>query len=96
MLMPVSDRVVVACAILSVGSTVPPYAHPENNYTAIQGGFMQNGVPYDHTSPHIKNNIPQGGDEGFKDGHAVWHKFSDTQVPMSQRDDLNAGPYFWW
>ena len=95
-LMPVSDRVLVACAILSNGSATPPYGHPENGYTAIQGGFTQNGVPYDHTSPHIKNGLPQGGDEGFKDGHAVWHKFNDTVTPMSQRDDLSAGPYFWW
>jgi len=94
-LMPVSDRVLVACAILSNLGNTPPYGHPENGYTAIPGGFMQNGVAYDHTSPHIKNGLPQGGDEGFKDGHAVWHKFNDTVTPMGQRDDI-GGPFFWW
>jgi prepilin-type N-terminal cleavage/methylation domain-containing protein len=95
MLIPVSDRVVVADAILSNGSATPPYGHPENNYTAIQGGFMQNGQYYDHTSPHVKNGLPQGGSEAFKDGHAVWHKFNDTITPMSQRADIGM-PSFWW
>jgi len=95
MLVPVSDRVLVACAVLSNGSATPPYGHPENGYTAIQGGFMQNGAYYDHTSPHVKNGMPQGGDEGFKDGHATWHKFNDPNVPFSQRADIGA-PNFWW
>ena len=90
-----SERVLVADAILSDGATVPSYNHPENNYTSIQGGFMQNGVYYTHTSPHIKNRLPAGGDVGYKDGHVAWHKFADPLNPMTQRADI-GGPYFWW
>jgi len=94
-LMPVADRVLVADAVLSVGSTTPSYAHLENNYTSVQGGFTQNGLPYTHTSPHIKNGMPTGGSEGFKDGHVTWHKFNDSLNPMTERADIGQ-PNFWW
>jgi len=84
-MVPVAERVLIADAILSVGTATPPYQHPENNYTSVQGGFKQNGVPYTHTSPHIKNNTPTGGDVAF----------NDTASPMSQRADIGA-PNFWW
>ena len=90
-----SDRVLIADAILSVGSATPSYANPGNNYTSIAGGFQQNGVTYPHTSPHIgRNGMPSGGTLGYKDGHAVWHKFLDTQNPMTQR--TIGGAVFWW
>ena len=92
--MPISDRVLIADAILSTGYALPCYANPGNNYTVIRGGFMQNGAPYDHTSPHIKGKMPEGGDVGYKDGHAVWHKFNDPANPMTPR--TIGGPTFWW
>jgi prepilin-type N-terminal cleavage/methylation domain-containing protein len=95
MLVPVSERVLVADAILSVGAVTPPYTSPVNNYTMVQGGFMQNGAYYDHTSPHIIKGMPAGGDVGYKDGHAVWHKFNDTVKPFSLRTD-GQGIWFWW
>ncbi len=95
MVVPVSQRVVVADAILSVNAATPGYAHPENNYTAVQGGFQLNGRPYLHTSPHVKNNMPTGGDAGYKDGHAAWQKFNDPSHPMTQRADIGS-PNFWW
>ena len=91
---PVSDRVVVACPILSDNATLPCYSNPGNNYTAVDGGFRQNGAVYPHTSPHIKNAMPTGGDEGFKDGHAGWHKFYDPVAPMTPR--TIGGKVFWW
>ena len=93
-LIPISDRVLIADAILSNGSTRPCYANPANNYTSISGGFQQNGAAYTHTSPHIKGKMPEGGDVGFKDGHAVWHKFNDPANPMTPR--TIGGPPFWW
>jgi prepilin-type N-terminal cleavage/methylation domain-containing protein len=90
---PTAQRVLIACAILSNGTATPSYAHPENNYTSIQGGFQQKNVPYTHTSPHIKLNMPSGGHEGFKDGHVVWHKFNDSTTPMVNRSDTQP---FWW
>jgi len=89
-----ADRVLIADAILSVGATLPGYANPGNNYSSITGGFMQNGVLYPHTSPHVKNGLPAGGDVGYKDGHAVWHKFNDSIHPMTPR--TIGGAVFWW
>lgn len=81
-----SERVLVADAILSAGSALPGYAHPENNYISIQGGFA-----YPHVSPHLKGNVPAGGNVGFKDGHVDWRDFRLA----TPRTGANA-PYFWW
>jgi len=92
---PVANRVLIADAILSVGSALPGYKHPENIYNEIDGGFTQNGKIYPHTSPHMaKGGTPAGGDVAYKDGHAVWHKFNDQSNPVSPRN--NAGVPFWW
>jgi|GEM_PF-175711 len=80
-----SERVLVADAILSAGSALPGYAHPENNYTSIQGGFA-----YPHVSPHLKGNVPAGGNLGFKDGHVDWRDFR-LMTPRTA-----SGPSFWW
>jgi len=93
-IIPVTDRVLIADAILSDNATVPCYQNPGNNYVYVDGGFTQNGVTYPHTSPHIKYNMPLGGDVGFKDGHAVWHKFYDLGTPMIPR--TIGGKVFWW
>jgi|ERR1017187_1140313 competence protein ComGC len=80
-----SERVLVADATLSQGATLPGYAHPENNYTSIPGGFYK-----PHVSPHLKGNVPAGGNLGFKDGHVAWRKFE----LMSPR--TTSGSVFWW
>jgi prepilin-type N-terminal cleavage/methylation domain-containing protein len=79
-------RVLVADAILSTGPVQPGYAHPENNYTDIAGGFYLH-----HVSPHLKGVIPMGGNVGFKDGHVDWRSFQ-MMVPRTG----NNTPYFWW
>src|SRR5690242_2286736 len=89
-LIPVSDRVLIADAVISVNATQPGYKHPENNYSSIPGGFQKNGVVYPHTSPHLKGSLPTGGDIGYKDGHAEWRKF-DVMVPRTDK-----GAVFWW
>ena len=86
----VSDRVLIADAILSDNATQPAYAHGENNYGNVVGGFR---LP--HTSPHIgKGNVPSGGMVGFKDGHVVWHRFNDKVSPFLPR--TTGGKVFWW
>lgn len=92
-LVPVSERVLIADAILSTGNATA--LNPANNYASIAGGFEVNNVIYNHTSPHIRGALPQGGSSGFKDGHAEWHKFSDPTRPFSPRTGGNS-PYFWW
>ena len=91
----VAERVLIADAILSDGSALPGYKHPENNYNEVDGGFKQNGALYPHTSPHMaKGGTPAGGDVAYKDGHAVWHKFNDQVNPVSPR--TIGGVPFWW
>jgi hypothetical protein len=70
---------------------LPGYANPANNYTAIVGGFMQNGLIYPHVTPHLNGNVPTGGNLGFKDGHVAWRKF-EVMTPRS----TSAGANFWW
>ncbi|HEX7652166.1 MAG TPA: hypothetical protein VF607_01590, partial [Verrucomicrobiae bacterium] len=94
-MVPVSDRVLVADAILSANAATPSYSNPGNNYVSVPGGFQINGVTYNHTSPHIKGVVPQGGDVAYKDGHVVWHKFNDPQNPMTLRSYIGT-PNFWW
>jgi prepilin-type N-terminal cleavage/methylation domain-containing protein len=94
-LVPVSDRVLIADAIISNGTTTPSYAHPENNYVNVSIGFMPNGLSNQGISPHLKGVMPAGGNVGFKDGHAVWHKFNDPSNPMMLRNKSGT-LNFWW
>ena len=89
-MVPPSERVLVADATISSGATLPGYAHPENNYTSIPGGFQQNGMVYPHVSPHLKGAVPVGGNLGFKDGHVDWREF-ELMTPRSV-----SGSVFWW
>jgi prepilin-type N-terminal cleavage/methylation domain-containing protein len=92
---PVSERVLVADAIISNNANTPSYAHPENNYVNVSIGFMPNGLSNQGISPHLQKGLPAGGNVGFKDGHATWHKFKDSVNPMvlrSKSGTLN----FWW
>ena len=93
-LRPSADQVLVADAILSIGTATPAYSNPNNNYTSIPGGFQHPaGTTYTHTSPHVKNGMPLGGSVGFKDGHVVWHQFKDTVNPFVVRTDGNGDPF---
>lgn len=87
---PASERVLVADATISTTATLPGYAHPENNYVSIVGGFQQNGATYPMVSPHLQGNIPAGGNLGFKDGHVAWRKF-EIMTPRTV-----SGAFFWW
>jgi prepilin-type N-terminal cleavage/methylation domain-containing protein len=94
-LVPVTDRVLVADAIISNNANAPSYAHPENNYVNVSIGFMPNGLSNQGISPHLKGVMPAGGNVGFKDSHATWNKFNDYSNPMvlrSKSGTLN----FWW
>jgi len=90
-----SERVLVADAILSIGSARPGYAHPENNYISIAGGFTYNGMIYPHVSPNLKGVVPMGGNLGFKDGHVDWRDFK-LMTPRTSTGFPIGGPTFWW
>lgn len=87
-----SDRVLTADVILSTGNALPGATHPQNNYTSVDGGFMQGGGTYPHLSAHLNGNVPKGSNLGYKDGHVQWRKLTTAAVP---RTGSNT-PYFWW
>jgi prepilin-type N-terminal cleavage/methylation domain-containing protein/prepilin-type processing-associated H-X9-DG protein len=80
---PATDRAFVVDGIISEGSN--EQNRGANNYTRIYGGWTDN-----HSSPHVTGKIPDGGNQGFLDGHAAWIKFNLDSV----RTD--GSPTFWW
>jgi type II secretory pathway pseudopilin PulG len=89
-----SERVLVADAVISIGYAQPGYQHPQNNYTALNGGFKQNGLTYPERSAHLNGeNIPAGSNIGFKDGHGTWEKF-DVEVVRTPNSNIFFN--FWW
>jgi prepilin-type N-terminal cleavage/methylation domain-containing protein len=86
-----SDRVLASDVIISGNNNLPGNKNPANNYTAIFGGFKQNGATYPHLSAHLKGQIPRGAMSLYKDGHVSWHKFDESFLPRSK-----GGPWFWW
>jgi len=89
-LIPVAERVLLSCAIISTGAATPAENNPGNSYDNVPGGFTQYGVTYPHVSPHLKGRMPTGAHTGYKDGHVVWRKFRG----FTQR--ATAGVNFWW
>jgi prepilin-type N-terminal cleavage/methylation domain-containing protein len=81
-----SERVLLACATLSQSATTPPTG--ANNFTGVQGGWT-GGL---HRAPHLKGNVPAGGNEGMIDGSVRWVRFAD----MALRTGNNGSPAFWW
>ena len=82
---PNTDRVLLADATISTpanGTYAQRYSY---NYTDVAGGFVKH-----HLSPHLRGKFPEGGNLGFKDGHADWRKFDQ----MDQR--ATGGQSFWW
>jgi hypothetical protein len=89
---PNHERVLLADATISenqAGTPATPAA--AGSFTSVAGGFSVNGVPVPHMSPHLKGNLPAGGNLAFKDGHVDWRQFSK----MSQRA-TGSSKGFWW
>jgi prepilin-type N-terminal cleavage/methylation domain-containing protein len=80
----VSDRVLVACAMISSSSADSVVAN--STWKGIGGGFYKT-----HTAPHLGNGgKPEGCMVGFKDGHAQWRPVKEIQ----QRAYTQTG--FWF
>ena len=87
---PSTDRVLIADCIISQNNS--------DNQAGVKAGKVYKfqditgGAFYKHhVSAHLVKNQPEGGNLGFKDGHAAWRKFRDM-------DDMSAGTSwgFWW
>ncbi len=88
---PNTERPLIADATISqnrAGTAAAP--GPAGSFTSIPGGFPIGGTPVPHLSPHLKGNLPSGGNIAFKDSHVEWRKFP----LMEQRASM--GPGFWW
>ncbi len=79
-----SDRVLEADNIFSASSS-DTHATPNLQFYDIQGGFWKT-----HQSSHLKGKLPEGGNEGYKDGHVQWVKFQNMTVRTT------SGWGFWW
>src|SRR5690348_15900909 len=66
----ITDRVLIADAILSEDGQSVESRRYTYNYTAVQGGYS-----ITHTSPHLNGSIPSVGNLGMMDGHVEWRKF---------------------
>jgi hypothetical protein len=89
---PLSDRVLMADATLSLSATTTYANRYKDTYNEVPGGYQPPGwtTPKPHTSPHLKGSIPAGGNVGFKDAHVEWRKFDDMQPRAA------SGRGFWW
>ena len=79
---PLSERVIVADAILSQGDN--ELNRDQNTYGQIQGAVGQ------LQSAHLNGTLPGGGNLCFADGHVTWRPFLEMHVRTS------GGPAFWW
>jgi len=83
----VSETVLVADGTLSKGATV---ANRTGNYTSIAGQFPT--LP--HSTAHMDNPLPAGGNLLMMDNHAEWRKFNKMLIRTTP--PKAADPDFWW
>jgi prepilin-type N-terminal cleavage/methylation domain-containing protein/prepilin-type processing-associated H-X9-DG protein len=65
------------------------------HYTDIDTG----SYPKHHLSPHMKGNVPAGGNLGMLDGHVQWRRFDLMHVRASGTlwpSLNNSCPTYWW
>jgi prepilin-type N-terminal cleavage/methylation domain-containing protein len=84
-----SKRVIMADATLSVGANGGDFPNQPgrgaNNYKTVPGGSS-----IIHSSPHLKGNLPSGGNLLHLDGHSEWRSFNQMVVRTQ------FGMPFWW
>ncbi len=80
-----SERVVAADGTLSNRADRKPTG---DNFTKIYGGWGGGRKP--HSSPHLNNGLPLGGNLILLDGHVEWRKFDKMFVRTG------GAPSFWW
>jgi prepilin-type N-terminal cleavage/methylation domain-containing protein len=94
---PSTDRVLTADATLSRNTE---YDETKKyigayHYTDIDTGSFGKH----HLSPHMKGNVPSGGNLGMLDGHAEWRKFDKMHIRangMLWPSGNTSCPTYWW
>jgi prepilin-type N-terminal cleavage/methylation domain-containing protein/prepilin-type processing-associated H-X9-DG protein len=83
----ITERVLMADAILSLPGQNAEGSRSKYNYSSVPGGYAK-----PHTSPHLQGPMPSGGNLGMLDGHVEWRKFDKMHV----RTVSGGSPTFWW
>lgn len=86
---PLTDRVLLSCAIISMDDQVNLGA---DKFNAVKGAWGEL-----HQTAHLNGNIPAGGNLTMLDTHVEWRKFPVKPNVSNIRSQSIAGPvYFWW
>ena len=84
---PLTDRVLLADATISLSSEKTPNLRDSYHYAGIAGGATNL-----HSSAHLNGKLPSGGNLVMKDSHVEWRKFPQ----MLPRVGPGGVPCFWW
>ena len=90
------DRPLAADATLSLTGQHTASSRSSYTYNSIPGGYhapTPAGPVVNHTSPHLNNSLPAGGNILMLEGHVQWRKF-DLMLPRTTGD--GGPPNFWW
>jgi prepilin-type N-terminal cleavage/methylation domain-containing protein/prepilin-type processing-associated H-X9-DG protein len=99
--MPITDRVLLSCAIISQKAGNANLSLDVFNYI-IGGALNPDGSKFIHKTAHLNGNIPAGGNIAYLDGHVAWQKFVINNPTVPRTPNLSSpggggtGVYFWW
>ena len=98
--MPVSDRVLLSCAIISQKAGANLGLDIFNSVTG--GAKNPDGSYFIHKTAHLNGSIPAGGNLAFLDNHVEWRKFNYNHPSVPRTPNMTGaagggtGAYFWW
>ena len=92
---PVSDRMLVADAVISSTSQNNPVLRNTYTYVNLVGYGAAAGWTGKHRTSHIIKTLPSGGNIAMLDGHVEWRKF-ELMYPRDVDGVPSTTPQFWW
>ena len=99
--LPVTDTVLLSCAIISQKSGNANLAL--DTFDNVTGGALNpDGSLFVHKTAHLNANIPAGSNLAFLDNHVEWRKFNFNNPTIARTPNLSGntsggtGAYFWW
>jgi prepilin-type N-terminal cleavage/methylation domain-containing protein len=88
-----SDRVLISCAIISVGANTT--ALGSDSFNAVTGAWSDK-----HQTAHLNGVIPAGGNLTMLDNHVEWRKFVIPGAVIRSQGlaalGAGSGVNFWW
>jgi prepilin-type N-terminal cleavage/methylation domain-containing protein len=91
---PPTDRVLISCAIISVGTSTTDL--PGDGFNAVKGAWSDL-----HHTAHLNGVIPAGGNLAMLDNHVEWRKFTVNPGDVIRSQAISTagvgtGVNFWW